>query len=339
MTNFASMKKRLFLFGIPLLLVAVYALGPMPKTPVYATNWPNIPANPEEYVLKTEARPDIKKGNAAEIVWFNDSTKQKTEFVLLYIHGFTASKVEGQPVYQDFAARYGCNTYAARLVAQGIDTTEPMLSYTAERMWQSAKEALAIAEKLGDKVIIMSTSTGGTLALKLAAEFPDKVAALINLSPNIRPKPWNAYLLNKPWGKEIAGFVLGSEYRILEKRDTIYEKFWYDKYRIESLVQMQELVESTMTPETFGQVTCPVLNVFYFKDEQNQDEVIKTDKVIWMHDLLGTQTEKKRLVTVENAGTHVIGCGIYSKAVPEVEAAIFSFTEEVLQLKPRQIAN
>jgi len=328
------MKKRFFLVGIPVLFAAIYLLGPEPKSPVYVTSWPIISKNTEAFVAELENRNDIKKDNQAEITWANDSTKEKTECALLYLHGFTASKMEGQPVYQDFANRYGCNVYAARLASQGIDTIEPMLGYTAERLWKSAVQALAIAEKLGNKVIIMSTSTGGTLALKLAAEFPDKVEALINLSPNVRPKPWNAFLLNKPWGLEIARSVLGGNYRTLTDVDDNYPKYWYKSYRIECLVQMQELVESTMTRETFEKVTCPVLNVFYFKNESELDQVIKVDKIIWMHELLKTPASNKRLTPIANAGTHVIGCGLYSKAIPEVEEAIYSFTEDVLSLKP-----
>lgn len=335
MTNFAKMKKRYFFLGFLLLIGTVYLLGPKPKQLVLESDMPVISENVEDYVAKLESRSDIKPNNAAEIVWQGDSTKERTEYVLLYLHGFTASKMEGQPVYQDFAKRYKCNVYAARLAAQGIDTAEPMLSYTAERLWNSAKTALAIAEKLGDKVIIMSTSTGGTLALKLAAEFPDKIAALVNLSPNVSPKPWNAPLLNNPWGLEIARFALDGNYRVLEKRDELYSKFWYDKYRIESLVQMQHLIENTMNEETFAAVKCPVINLFYFKNEAEQDDVVKVDKIIWMHELLGTPNNLKRMVPIENARTHVIGCGLYSQAIPEVESAIYSFADEILKLKTK----
>jgi len=337
LTNFALMKKRLFFLGIPLLLSAIYLAGPMPESPVYDLSWPNIDGNIENHVFNLENRSDIKTNNEAEIIWVNDSSKEKTEYVLLYLPGFTATKMEGDPVYQDFATRYGCNVFAARLASQGIDTIEPMLGYTADRLWKSAVEALAIAEKLGNKVIIMSTSTGGTLALKLAAEFPQKVEALINLSPNIRVKAWNAFLLNKPWGLQISRAVLGGNYRTLTNVDSNYANYWYDSYRIECLPQMQELVESTMNEATFARVTCPTLSLFYFKNKEESDDVIRVDKIFWMHEFLATSEADKRLAQIENAGTHVIGCGLYSKAIPEVEIAIFSFAEEVLNLKPNQI--
>ncbi len=77
--------------------------------------------------------------------------------------------------------KFGCNLYLPRMADHGIDTTEPMASFSADRVWGSAKEAYEIGTKLGKKVILLSTSTGGTLALKLATEYPD-IAALIMLS-------------------------------------------------------------------------------------------------------------------------------------------------------------
>jgi hypothetical protein len=43
------------------------------------------------------------------------------------------------------------------------------MNLTADAYWESAKLAYAIGKQIGKKVILMSTSTGGTLALKLAA--------------------------------------------------------------------------------------------------------------------------------------------------------------------------
>ncbi|MFR6382415.1 MAG: alpha/beta hydrolase [Odoribacter splanchnicus] len=66
-----------------------------------------------------------------------------------------------------------------------------------------------IAHKLGKKVIIMGTSTGCTLALMLAADFPVLVDALILYSPNIKIKNPMAPLLSGPWGLQISGAVHG----------------------------------------------------------------------------------------------------------------------------------
>ena len=334
------MIKRILL-AIAALLVLIYVFGPTPPEPQFDSTLPIMPTGLEElngWVANHENRPDIKPGNEAQIYWADDSSRQKTEYVLLYLHGFTASKQEGMPLFLDFAKRYGMNTYAARLATQGLDTPDAMIDYRPERLWETTKQAFAIAKNLGDKVIIMSTSTGGTLALMLAATYGEDVHSLINLSPNIRPRDPKSFLLNKPWGLQISRLVLGGDFRELEKKDTIYEKYWYRKYRIEALVYLEELVETTMNTSTFEQITCPVLNLYYYRDEENQDPVVDVERIKWMHENLSTPENLKRAVPIQWADTHVIGCGIYSQSIDEVALAAFSFAEEVLMLKPVNLA-
>ena len=167
-------------FGIFLLvLIIVYFLGPQPPTPKYNNELPNIPSDAiqlEKYIANNEAKHKLKPDNEARILWYNDSTKEKTEYAVVYLHGFSASQEEGDPVHKEFAKKFGCNLYLARLAEHGVDTTEPLANYTAEKSWRSAVEAYAIGKQLGRKIILMSTSTGGTLALKLCAEFPDIAA-------------------------------------------------------------------------------------------------------------------------------------------------------------------
>ena len=334
------MKKRIALISI-LALIVIYMLGPTPGTPEYTTVLPAVPENLAELALmvaKAESRPDIKPENNARIEWANDTIRKKTAYALLYLPGYTATRMEGSPTYGNFAKRYGMNVYAARLATHGLDTVDEMINYTPERIWESAVRALAIAQQLGNKVLIMSTSTGGTLPIKLAAEFPENVAGIINLSPNIRVLNPEAVLLTKPWGLQIAKLVLGGDFRVLERKDTIYEKYWYLKYRVESAVGMENLVETTMNAETFSRVTCPSLTLYYYKDEDHKDDVVNVDRILWMHDLLASPAELKRAIALPEAQTHVIGSGIYSKSIPEVTEACYDFAEEVLQLKPLTLA-
>jgi hypothetical protein len=61
---------------------------------------------------------------------------------VVYIHGFSASQEEGDPVHYTFAKKFGCNLFLNRLADHGVDTTEPLLNVTADKLWSSAKEAL-----------------------------------------------------------------------------------------------------------------------------------------------------------------------------------------------------
>jgi pimeloyl-ACP methyl ester carboxylesterase len=129
----------------------------------------------------------------------------------LYLHGFSASQGEGDPVHRDFAKEFGCNLYLSRLAEHGIDTVERLINFTTEKYWNTAKEAYAIARQLGDKVIIVGTSTGASLALMLAAQHPE-IAGLILLSPNIAIFNKNAWVANNHWGLQLGRIIQGSKY-------------------------------------------------------------------------------------------------------------------------------
>ncbi|WEK36721.1 MAG: alpha/beta hydrolase [Candidatus Pseudobacter hemicellulosilyticus] len=332
------MRKRKWLFIVPLVLLIVYLLGPKPAQPHYSTQMPAVPADPaqlQQYVTAHEAAHHLKPDNEARIVWANDSLRQPTEVAIVYLHGFSASQEEGDPVHKDIARRFGANLYLSRLSEHGLDTTDNMLHLTADSYWESAKEALAIGRQLGRKVILMGTSTGGTLALKLAADYPD-VYALVLLSPNIAINDGNAWLLNNPWGLQIARLVKGSDY-LHSTQDTrdVYKQYWTPRYRLEAAVSLQELLETAMTDATFAKVKQPTLTLYYFKDQVHQDSVVKVSAILDMVKALGSPASQNIAMAIPGAGNHVIGSWIKSHDIEGVEAAINGFMTETLGLSPQ----
>lgn len=329
------MRKKWWLI-IPVALFILYLLGPAPSTPVYRPEMPAVPAAPsalEEYIRNNEAAYHLKPDNEARIVWANDSTKQPTEYAIVYLHGFSASQGEGDPVHRYIARKYGCNLFLARLAEHGIDTAEPMLHLTADEYWESAKQALAIGRQLGKKVILMGTSTGGSFALQLAAAYPDKVDGLVLLSPNIAINDPNAWLLNNHWGLQIAHMVTGSHY-IESKEDygPLYRQYWYPKYRSEAAVALEEYLETAMTKETFEKVKQPVGLFYYYKDKIHQDSTVKVEAELKMFDELGTPAAMKYKQAIPEAGTHVIGSSVRSHDVEGVKKGIVYFMSSVMNL-------
>jgi hypothetical protein len=68
-----------------------------------------------------------------------------------------------------------------------------------------AVEALRIGRVLGDRVLLVSCSTGSTLATWLGSSpWGRELDAHVFLSPNFGPKDWRAELLNWPWGRQLA---------------------------------------------------------------------------------------------------------------------------------------
>lgn len=328
------MKKRRIALLVVLTLIVVYFLGPTPETPVYSADISEVPeiGELEEFINLKEAQFNTRPNNEAQLVWA-DSSKSKTEYSILYLHGFSASHMEGNPIHRKLANEFGCNLYLARLQEHGLISENNLENYSPDGVWESAKEALFIANKIGGQVIIMSTSTGSPLAIKLAAEYPKMVHSLINLSPNFRIKDPLARILNDPWGLQIANIVIG------EKRHVIYEKeeakkYWDTLYSVRSLVAMEELIETSITDDVLAKISCPVLSLYYFKDEENQDQVIDVTEIPKVHSKLGSQEEINIYKALSTPGSHVIGSSIQSKDHLIVEKEIRGFMIETLKIKP-----
>lgn len=309
-------------------------MGPRPSRPVYDNQLPEVPAAPtlENFIKAHESTHKLRPDNEARIVWADDSTKAVTEFAILYLHGFSASQGEGDPIHKAIAKKYGCNLYLSRLAEHGIDTTEKLLNLTADKLWESSKEAYAIASQLGRKVIVMGTSTGASLGLMLAANYPD-IHSLILLSPNIRIFDKNAWILNNPWGLQLARVINGSDYVTSSDTRPIYKQYWSYHYRLEAVVALEEMLESSMNADVFKKVTQPVLMLYYYRDSVYQDSVVQVGAMLDMYRELGTPENKKRSVPIPNAGNHVIGSPIKSHDVGSVEREIEKFIDEVLQIK------
>src|SRR5688572_10958050 len=101
------MRKILWVLVVMIAILAIaYVLGPAPETPVYSTIVPTVPSDVyqlETYVRNRESRHKTKPDNEARIIWYNDSAKKKTPYSLVYLHGFSASQAEGEPVHRNVA--------------------------------------------------------------------------------------------------------------------------------------------------------------------------------------------------------------------------------------------
>ncbi len=311
-------------------LIVIYFLGPKPSTPVFNNDLPQVASinSIDAYITAMESPYKIKPNNEAKIIWA-DSSKTQTAYAIVYLHGFSASQMEGDPVHQNIAKQFHCNLYLARLAEHGIDTTEDLMNLTAERYWESAKMAYAIGKQIGKKVILMSTSTGGTLALQLAANYPE-IAGLILYSPNIEVFNPSAPLLNNPWGLQIGRTVLKSNYVDIKYKDSSYPKYWNTHYRIEAVVALQNLLEATMTETTFKKIHQPTLALYYYKDEVNQDNVVKVNAIQKMMQQIATPSNLKMEMAMPNTGNHVIASPIVSKDIVSVEKATAKFMEEII---------
>ena len=89
--------------------------------------------------------------------------------------------------------------------------------------------------------MLIGTSTGGTLALKLAAEYP---ICRILLSPNIAINDPLAWVANNHWGLRVAHLIKG---KIQWNGDTVaaVKQYLERKYRMEAVTELQGTARTT----------------------------------------------------------------------------------------------
>ena len=333
------MKKRYWFLLIFLLLVGItYFTGPTIPKPVLTTSLPDLPDDfreLEEYVEQKERNLPVREDNQARILWATNPPTE-TEYSIVYLHGFAGSYRDGYPVNVNIADSLGANIFLARWAGHGLKPSASLEMFSPETAWASAKEALVIGEKIGKKVIIMSTSTGGTLAIKLAATYPESVFALINLSPNVEDDQEGAFLLNSPWGYELAKLVSFGDHMEVEHEQPIARHYWDTIYPSKALVDLQVLVDETMTAETYRNVTSPVITLFYYKNFMKEDEHVEVDDYPEVHNAFSTPPSLKKLVPLDTPGTHFIGSDIKSENTEVVEKEIIEFLRNTLKIEVRK---
>lgn len=275
---------------------------------------------------------DLKPDNEARIVWWDDSLKSQTEYVVVYFHGFSASQEEGNPVHRDFARRYGANLLLTRLEDHGRSDKNSFMNLTPDNYLQSAEEALELAKKLGDKVIVMASSTGATLATILASQGAD-IHALILYSPNIDLENKTSNIAVYPWGRQMAQLVLGGSYYKV-KYTPEAAKYWNEIYHINGIFVVKSLIRTFMNRETFEGISIPVFAGYYYKNDQECDKVISIRRIREFFEQISTPEDEKRLVAFDTPGNHVMTSPIMSKDVETVKLATYEFAENVLQMIP-----
>jgi pimeloyl-ACP methyl ester carboxylesterase len=258
---------------------------------------------------------------------------ERTPYSIVYLHGNGASQEEGDPVHEALAHQYGCNLFLARLADHGLNVEEPMLDIDAGAWMQSALDAIAVGKAIGDSVVVLSCSTGSTLALYLASRFPGLTAGQIMLSPNIDLYDPRSFLLVSPWGLQLSRLTLGGKYYSWPAPNRAQD-YWYSRYRIEGLVTLKSMLDATMTISTFKNVTDPVCMAYYFQDDVHQDKIVSVSDMHKMFAHISTPLELKQEIVLKDAGTHIIGSDLFNDRLETLWEPLTRYCEEILHWTP-----
>lgn len=234
----------IWLLAILAVLAIAFAMGPRVTGDIGTRFDPaTIGADAVAYLAQGEAAFDnIRAGQQKEIVWAG-SAGQKTPLAIVYVHGFSASSGEVRPLPDLIAKALGANLFYTRLTGHGQDG--PAMATGSVEAWvDDYAEAIAIGRMIGERVVVIATSTGGSLAVAeaLNAKVSDGIAAFVLISPNFGVQAGGSFLLTMPWGRHIAELVIGKE-RSFEPRNARQAELWTTRYPTIAVLPMAKLVE------------------------------------------------------------------------------------------------
>jgi alpha-beta hydrolase superfamily lysophospholipase len=283
-------------------------------------------SDPELYIRSQEARIDgIRPGCEKQIVWATPD-KQKTRYAIVYIHGFSASAGEARPLPDKVASALSANLFFTRLTGHGIDGAA--LGRAKIEDWlEDVAEAIAIGEALGDKIILMGTSTGGALATWALTQphLAKRVAAAILISPNYGLKAAGAFLLNAPFARQIVHATLGRT-RNAEARTELQRRIWTGTYPTEALLPMARAV-SLARHAPVSTISTPTL--FFYSPA---DKIVDPSATMKMASRWGGPHRLVPVADADDPNGHVLTGDAYSPSTTErVFTQICSWLEETLR--------
>ncbi len=247
------------LLVLALVLGGLWAFGPRAELDRSIAFDPQaIPADLDAWLAERELTfTDVKPEARKEIVWAG-RPGVRTPLALVYVHGFSASKEEIRPVPDDVARALGANLFFTRLAGHGR-TGEAMAEATAEDWLYDLAEAVEIGRRLGDRVVLIGTSTGATL-ITVGMDDPAlsrDVAGVVLISPNFALASPAGALLDLPFVEVWGQWVAGSE-RSFPPANEAHGRYWTTRYPTSALYPMAELMRAARALD-WKSVTLPAL--------------------------------------------------------------------------------
>ncbi|WP_028585297.1 alpha/beta hydrolase [Desulfogranum mediterraneum] len=226
-----------------ILLFLLFLAGP--RVEIDTTIRPiTLPEDLDAYLKDSEsAFADIVPGAEKTIIWAGEAGV-KTAYSVVYLHGFSACRQESAPLSEIVAATLGANLFYTRLSGHGR-SSEAMLEGTVNAWLNDIYQAVELGRRLGEKVIIIGLSTGGTAATWLASQaMAEELTGFVLISPNFAPADRRSPILTWPWGEQLAELIIGPEYS-WEPCNPRHRRYWTHRFPTRALLAMMGLVRLT----------------------------------------------------------------------------------------------
>ena len=266
-----------------------------------------VPGDHKNLDLKTylaEPSASLIPGTEKRIVWQTEN--QRTEWSVVALHGFSASRQETAPLAETVANSLGANLFETRFAAHGL-RENALVDVHAEQWLDDVADALTIGRMIGDKVVVLAVSNGATLATSML-DHPamEAVDTLIMVSPNFAPADPKAMWVTRPGGPLLLRMIAG-ETRTWEALNEQQALYWTTRYPSKTLIEVIRGVNRALSK--IESTPAPRVQVFYSPD----DQVVSVPALLSAFDAI--RSPQKELIPVLESGepsAHVLAGDIIS---------------------------
>jgi len=233
----------------------------------------SIPEDLDAYLeAKESSVPNLRHELRKQILWAGE-VGEKKDLALVYFHGFSGSNQELQPVPQRVADALGANLYLGRWTGHGQDG-DAMGEARGNDWLVDAAESLEIGTRIGERVIVMGTSFGGSMTTIAAADpvMSDKVDAIVFTAPNFALANPATPILTLPgirtWGAWVAG-----EYREFVPKNDLHRRYWTPRYPNQAAISLGHITKFVQGL-SYEQISQPALFIY-----SEEDTVVKPSAI------------------------------------------------------------
>ncbi|MDB5525983.1 MAG: Alpha/beta hydrolase family protein [Rhizobium sp.] len=255
----------------------------------------------DAYLTAAESRiAEIRPGLQKQVIWVDPARKLRTPYSLIYLHGFSASSGEIRPVPDLVAGHLKANLYFTRLNGHGADG-DALGNATIEAWVDDVAEAIAIGERIGERVIVMATSTGAALITWALAQpaLAANITAAVLFSPNYALQARGASLLSAPFARQIVRAVIGRT-RGFEPVNAEHARIWTHHYPTDALLPMAAAMQLANSAEIEA-TTVPALFLY-----SPNDRTVDPQKIVAVAQRWGATHRLIAIEKTEDPSSHVI---------------------------------
>jgi alpha-beta hydrolase superfamily lysophospholipase len=246
----------------------------------------------------------------------------RTPWSVVHLHGFSANRHETWPLSDRLADALGANLFETRLAGHGR-YDDALSTVSAEAWLVDVEEAIAIGRVLGDRVLVLGSAMGGTLATWFVQHHDDSGLALVLLSPNYGPRDDRSRFLTWPWSSQLLRLVM-PRYRWEPLNDT-QASYWTLAFDSRALIEMMNLVEHVRKTGT-RRLDTPVLMMYSYDNRLLDGRIMSQLFETWG----GSNKRKVLFAQTRDPAQHILAGDVFSpETTMEVVSRIQRFVSKL----------